>query len=430
MTPTEEAISYFKGRAGFSRLFLKFADRIESLGGVGGTATLANLTEQEKVVLRNWFQKDYATKKSAQISLKKFEDKFHDTKFEGASLFDVVEGVIGRKLVFKKDKQYESETLKKRFFEELRDKYSTTYTSILTASILAKDSLTSGFTAAYNRNEFNGIEKIYKALSMLPLDKPLRLPLFAEQVTGNPHALDNDSKLISALQLIKAELHGGEIQKSLNAEYINQLLFEFGIMKDDISNYVSLYGFIGERNEQKLGSWQESFKEGSVRNEPLREIVKLDKIYPIKKGSPVFVLENSGVFSSVIDEIEGLPVSVICTHGQIKLAAFQVIKKLVEQGCQIYYSGDFDPEGISIACSLARRYPKNVHYWRYSVEDYLNSLSEVELDPSRLQKLNNIQEERLSLLLKQILATRKAAYQEKQMKTLIQDIKASVIPSP
>ena len=34
MTPTEEAISYFKGRAGFSRLFLKFADRIESLGGV------------------------------------------------------------------------------------------------------------------------------------------------------------------------------------------------------------------------------------------------------------------------------------------------------------------------------------------------------------------------------------------------------------
>ena len=337
MTPTEEAISYFKGRTGFSRLFLKFADRIESLGGVGGTATLTNLTDHEKVVLRNWFQKDYATKKSAQISLKKFEDKFQDTKFEGASLFDVVEGVIGRKLVFKKDKQYESETLKKQFFEELREKYNTAHTSILTTSILAKESLTIGFSASYNKNELKSIEMIYKALSMLPLEKPLRLPLFAEQVTGNPHGLDNDSKLISALQLIKAELRGGEIQKSMNAEYINQLLFEFGIMKDDISNYVSLYGFIGERNEQKLVSWKESFKEGSVRNEPLREIVKLDKIYPIKKGSPVFVLENSGVFSSVIDEIEGLPVSVICTHGQIKLAAFQVIKKLVEQGLSLIH---------------------------------------------------------------------------------------------
>ncbi|MFJ5563213.1 TIGR02679 domain-containing protein [Lysinibacillus xylanilyticus] len=423
MSPKEEAIKYFRERAGFSRLFLEFAKRIESLGYVGGHVVLTKLTQEEQVLLRNWFQKDYSSQKSAKISLKKFEEKFEGTRFEGTSLFEVVEEVLVRKLVYKKEEKDENERLKSKFFEVLEKTYMSETSTLLTTAILEKHPLHVGFSTTYNRGTLNELEKVYKAVSVLPLEKPIRLPLFAEKVTGNPHEFDNDGKFISALQMIREKLHGVAIQNNPNAEFINQLLFDFGILKDDITNDVTIFGLIGERNGNVLRSWEESFREKSVRNEPLREIAKLDRVYPIKKDGPVFVVENSGVFSSIIDELEDCSISIICTHGQFKLAAIQIIKLLAKEDCTIYYSGDFDPEGLLMAYALKQRHPTNIRYWNYSVEDYVKTLSNVEISSNRLQKLNNIKDVELENLLQQMKEIKKVAYQEKQIKDLVNDIK-------
>jgi uncharacterized protein (TIGR02679 family) len=424
MLPKEEAVKYFRERTGFSRLFLEFAKRIESLGTTGGHVVLTKLTQEEQILLRNWFQKDYSAQKSAKISLKKFEEKFEGTRFDGASLFDVVEGVIGRKLVYKKEEKDENERQKNHFFIELAKTYTSEATTVLTASILEKHPLNVGFITAYNKGDLNEIEKVYKGLSILPSGNPIRLPLFAEKVTGNPHEFDNEGKFISALQIVREKQCGIAAQNSPNAEYINQLLFDFGILKDDVTNYVTIFGLIGERNGKVLRSWKESFTEKSVRNEPLREIVKLDRVYPIQKDTPVFIVENSGVFSSIVDELEDYPISIICTHGQFKLAAVQIIKLLVKENCTVYYSGDFDPEGLLMAYSLKRRYPNNIHYWRYSVEDYIKTLSNIELSPNRLRKLDNIKDVELESTIQQIREIKKVAYQERQIIELVKDIKS------
>lgn len=426
MTPNEEAIKYFRERAGFFRLFLKFAKKIESLGSTGGSIELTNLTPEEQVLLRNWFQKDFSTQKSTRISLKKFEEKFKETRFNGALLFEVVEGVVGRKLIYKKEEKAEGERLRCKYFEDLSERYNSEATIILTAAILNKHPLHVGFITAYNKGNFGEIEKVYKALSLLPISKSVRLPLFAERVTGNPHEFDTDGKFISALQVVREKMYGVVTRNNPNAEYINQLLFDFGILKDDITNYVTVYGLVGERNGQMLNSWKESFREGSVRNEPLKEIARLDRVYPIVKDSPVFIVENSGLFSSIVDELDNYPATIICTHGQFKLAAVQIIKMLVKEDCKIYYSGDFDPEGLNMAYSLKQRYPSNVHYWRYSIEDYIATLSSVELTPNRLQKLNNINDEKLDKVLQHMKKVRKAAYQERQIKELVKDIKEAI----
>ncbi|WP_171777943.1 TIGR02679 domain-containing protein [Priestia megaterium] len=427
MTPNEEAIKYFRERAGFFRLFLEFAKKIESLGSTGGSVELTNLTSEEQVLLRNWFQKDFSTQKSARISLKKFEEKFKETRFNEALLFEVVEGVVGRKLIYKKEEKAEGERLRCKYFESLSKSYNSEATNILTTAILNKHPLHVGFITAYNKGNFGEIEKVYKALSLLPISKSVRLALFAERVTGNPHEFDADGKFISALQVVREKIYGVVTRNNPNAEYINQLLFDFGILKDDITNYVTIYGLVGERNEQVLNSWKESFREGSVRNEPLKEIAKLDRVYPIKKDSPVFIVENSGLFSSIVDELDNYPVSIICTHGQFKLAAVQILKMLVKEDCEIYYSGDFDPEGLNMAYSLKQRYPSNVHYWRYSIEDYIATLSSVELKQNRLQKLNNINDDELDKVIQHMKKVRKAAYQEKQIKELVKDIKKAII---
>lgn len=423
MSPKEEAVKYFRERAGFSRLFLEFAKRIESLGSTGGHVVLTKLTQEEQVLLRNWFHKDFSSLKSAKISLKKFEERFEGTRFEGASLFEVVEELLGRKLVYKKEEMDGNERLKTNFFKELNKTYVSEATTLLTTAIFERHPLHVGFITTYNKGDLNNLEKIYKAISFLPLEKSIRLPLFAEKVTGNPHEFDNEGKFISALQILKEKKYGIAVQNNPNAEYINQLLFEFGILKDDITNYVTICGIIGERNGKVLHSWEESFREKSVRNEPLREIARLDRVYPIKKNGPVFVVENSGVFSSIIDELEDYSISIICTHGHFKIAAIQIIKLLVKENCTIYYSGDFDPEGLLMAYSLKKRYPKNIYYWKYSVENYIKTLSNVEISSNRLQKLNNIKDVELENLLYHIKKIKKVAYQERQIKELIKDIK-------
>lgn len=421
-TATEEAIRFFKEKKGYSRLFQLFSEKIESLGNVGGSITLQKLTEEEKKVLLNWFQKDYSTKKSATISLKKFEQQFVGTKFEGAQLFDVVEGVIGRSLVYKKQEKEELDQKKLNYFNELNRKYLNSYTTILTEYINNKSTAVSGYIASYNKDDKENLELIYKALSLLPLEKPIRLPLFSEMVSGNPHEFDKDSKLITALQLIRERESGIAFQNAPNAELVSQILFEFGIVKDDLTNYVSLYGFLGERKGELLQSWRYSFLEGSIRNEPLREVVKLDRLYPID-GNVVFVVENSGVFSSIVDELGHLPLAIICTHGQFKLAALQVIKLLSKEKKVIYYAGDFDPEGLLMAYSLKQKHPNNIRYWRYTEEDYKSILSDIEIPMQRLKKLDNISDDYLEPLMISMKENKKAAYQEKYIKNLINDIK-------
>ncbi|MDQ0230283.1 TIGR02679 domain-containing protein [Metabacillus malikii] len=83
MNKLQDAINYFKNEAGYSRLFEKFAAKMESIGHIGGSITISNLTDNEKKVLRNWFGRDYTKKTSTTVSLKKFEKQLEDTRFQG-----------------------------------------------------------------------------------------------------------------------------------------------------------------------------------------------------------------------------------------------------------------------------------------------------------------------------------------------------------
>lgn len=47
-------------------------------------------------------------------------------------------------------------------------------------------------------------------------------------------------------------------------------------------------------------------------NMPLRELLKIDKVVPAE-GSQVYIVENSGVFSSLLDIVPNAPLA--CTHG-------------------------------------------------------------------------------------------------------------------
>ncbi|HHY73684.1 MAG TPA: hypothetical protein GX497_10785 [Bacillus bacterium] len=122
MNNLQDAIDYFKNEAGYSRLFEKFAAKMESIGHIGGSIIISNLTDNEKRVLRNWFGRDYSKKTSATVSLGRFEKKLEETKFQGVDFHKVVEVVVGREIFYKKDVK-QLEEAKNDFFRQLVNQY-------------------------------------------------------------------------------------------------------------------------------------------------------------------------------------------------------------------------------------------------------------------------------------------------------------------
>lgn len=61
----------------------------------------------------------------------------------------------------------------------------------------------------------------------------------------------------------------------------------------------------------------------------------------------------------------------------------------------LYYSGDFDPEGLLIARDIKIRYGEKAVLWNYKSELYEKYVSEIVLDESRLKKLEKIKTDEL-----------------------------------
>ena len=225
-----------------------------------------------------------------------------------------------------------------------------------------------------------------------------------------------------------------------------------------------------------LATWAAACQEGVVLNVPLRELVKVQSCQPFEActgpdadcaaspgaragravhvgqaarvgkavhagqptsaGPAVFVIENSGVFSAVLDEVldqtsdqvsdrPALHIRrppMVCTHGQFKLAAWIILGKLAAGGATLFYSGDFDPEGLQMAQKLMDRFPGSVRPWRYGLQDYRHCMPGTPLPAGRLAKLKAITAPELLLAKEGILAEEKAGYQERLIDALAADI--------
>ncbi len=78
----KECSEYFKNNPGFSRVLIKIKDRYKSLGRIGGTVRVDNLTIEEKEALTGFLKKNYY-KDSISIKLDKFQEALDSTRFQG-----------------------------------------------------------------------------------------------------------------------------------------------------------------------------------------------------------------------------------------------------------------------------------------------------------------------------------------------------------
>ncbi|MDD3028502.1 MAG: DUF2399 domain-containing protein, partial [Erysipelotrichaceae bacterium] len=112
--------------------------------------------------------------------------------------------------------------------------------------------------------------------------------------------------------------------------------------------------------------------------------------------------------------------SLVCTSGQLKVAALKLFEML-DRKVRIFYSGDFDPEGLQIADKLLGRFP-NVTPWGFSEKLYFKALSSEPISDVRLSKLDSLADSRLKQLGKSIKDHKLAGYQENILDFYREDI--------
>lgn len=217
----------------------------------------------------------------------------------------------------------------------------------------------------------------------------------------------------------------------MRAEERAELLMEYGIMVDDLTNKVSVIGIIGTLNDSMVCRKLEGAWNGRVFTDlSLRDIIKLKKAEPAF-GKAVYVVENPPVYSAILDYWEGkdkIP-AVICTSGNLKISAYRLIDTLVSSNpdLSIYFSADFDPEGILMLQRLYDRHPSRVLPWRFSVNDYFktNPIKEIET-ARRVNMLRNSMVPGMEATVEAIKNLGKVGYQEELIVDLLGDLEQSI----
>lgn len=422
----QEAIDYFSQRKVYEKVFKKFLKKYEGLGHFGGEITFVSLTTEEKEQLEGFLQKDFTKKKTISISFKLMEKSLENSKFSSLTWEDIIKNFFNIQLISKKEKIAMENEEKELFFQEIISTYNDNIAISWFKKLVLNNPQGNNIILQKYKNDKNElkktIENIFYSVQFIPRlikdyneDYQEILPIFAAKVTGNPHYFDEGTLGEKILTLFLIDFFQITKDDSLSySEYKSKIWYEAGIIKDEVSNDVLIYGIRGIDNNNKLHYGIEDF---SQRKEPIRltlfNLQNLNKLLPYKdndkKEKIVYIVENPAIFSLLIKEFPNR--TVICGNGQIRRAVLMALD-LFDSECNFYYSGDFDPEGLLIAQKLKNRYGTRLCFWKYEVKLYKTNLSDIELDESRLKKLDFITDPSLLPLKEEMLIKRKAVYQE------------------
>lgn len=406
----KELAEYLKSKKGLDRLFGKLREKYISLGVHSGSIYIDSITEIESVDIGNLLGKKIEQGSSIKTSFKEITKKIEQGRFAGFDWEELFKYYFKDRVISKKDQREISSNEESAFFKKLLDNNSTNqYVGYMRSIIEEKSDIYKIMRTKYRKDK-DELEKefasILKLLNNIP-KAPISLPVFAS-VTGNPHYLDFNKSESNLFFRVLSSIKNTEYPKSPQDRAA--LLSEINVYMDPISNFVITYKLTGDSILEELN------KRNQVVNLNLLNINHIENIDTQNKK--VFIFENPSILNTLMD----LNVPMIITSGIPNLALYRLLEKLSMNGNEMYYNGDFDPEGLLIAEKLKQRYPK-LKLFCYDQTDYEMAASQEEINSSRLKKLDSIMTPELSKIKDILLKEKLAGYQEKNMQRIEEYIK-------
>lgn len=412
----KEHLKFFKS-SNYQRVFKELRKKWESYGKFAGAIKLDNLSEEEKKDLGSFLGK-FIGEDSVKIKCSEFEEALVNSKFKNISLINLLEDYFDEKILTNSEKRSNKENMKKESFERVRKVLEEQ--RVKSRNI---DFLLERIEKNY-KYELEGIViNSLRAVEYLERKKEkIKLAILSNHITSNPHYFDRGSIAGNYLLQLLATLENIELPN--DSEGVIELYFKYGIEGDTISSFTTAFGIKLYREENEHRAYSEFIKNG----EPY--LISLSNLKGIigAKGvnKKVFIVENQMLFSYLCEVFKDKKVSLICTSGQFKTASLFLIDLLCKSDNEIYYSGDFDGEGLEMAQRILKRGEGKIKLWRYSIEDYKKTISHKELSELSLKKLDKIEEKDLVELVKVMRINKKSGYQESILEEIVMDIQKSI----
>jgi uncharacterized protein (TIGR02679 family) len=196
------------------------------------------------------------------------------------------------------------------------------------------------------------------------------LPVFAELILGDPHALDEDQRCSGLVLKALAAIY--QIPPPRDNHQRRVLWRQAGIADDELSSTVLMAGFrpdVDGLASRILNLCSEAGQAASLTLQHLRQD-------PAAPGDPgeVWVVENPSVLALALARFGPRCPPLICTSGWPSSAGILLLTRLSDSGTVLNYHGDFDGEGLRIAAHVVAR--TGALPWRMASIDYLAAVAD------------------------------------------------------
>ena len=410
----KESLDLINSNKIYKKIFLEVYSKYKKYGKITGSFTLKAATTEERQILFN-FDSKVLTEGKAKIKCSTVRDLFN-RKLKEYSFEDLLVKVVGKELKTNKEVKDEEKEQEEKFYDDILKASDDGVGKQWFIEILDKKKYGYNIIVRKYKSEIRNLKElkrkiilIINSLNKLPYlnNEYENIAVFSAVNTKDSHFFDNDKftgrLFIKAISFI---LNKDE-PKDINE--INELYYEVGILKDEISNHTTIYGLNAFNRDNSEVKAINSF---NIWKEPLQisisNLLKIDYLEAI--NNTVFIFENPAVFHKIL-KMSDDNISLICTSGQLNLSSYILLNK-IRNLKNIYYAGDFDPEGLMIAYKIKKRYKDKVKFLNYTRESYINTMSNNIIEEKSMSQLNKINCSELDEVINELRINKRAAYQE------------------
>lgn len=385
---TNACAAFFKERPAYRRILELLLQKYKSFGRPAGTICLSDAAPEECDAARDLFGRTFSA--PLRIKTADFEAALQNTPYRGVVLKEVLECYFDTAIQTKQEflDRVDAQILRIReqakaavqseiccrWLDDLSNKCGEGY-------LLIRKSL---------RKDGDAVQRAIlcacKSLDWLERhseERP-RLAVLSAHATSDPHALDGNTLSGKIFLHLLAARTGLDFPSG--AEERAALYYDCGILCDSISSAVTQVGVRLYTDTEE----HPAFRAFRLRNEAAT--LTLTNLSNVTAGdSPsgkVYLVENQMVFSQLCDQAAWFHSPLICTSGQPTVAVIRLLDMLAAAGTDLFYSGDFDGKGLSIALQLLTCYPDHLRLWHMTAADYARCRSDVRMSEASLTLLH------------------------------------------
>jgi uncharacterized protein (TIGR02679 family) len=199
-----------------------------------------------------------------------------------------------------------------------------------------------------------------------PDEPAVLLPVLAEAVTGDTHAL-NGTPLATLVLRALALRERVPVPSGPQAE--RELWTIAGVATDDLASQVLVLNV--RAGGDLLGGW---LTEAAEAGEPFRVTLHQLTTMPVMPlAIDLRVCESPSVLRAAAGQLGAGSAPLVCTEGEPSVACYQLLKAAVATGTRIHWHSDFDWQGLRMTAAAIRRL--GAAPWLMGADNYRTALA-------------------------------------------------------